>query len=416
MQEKRNAQFFGGTSIPAQLLQSLFTGHTKTLLLGQNSEVSFVHMSPLDAYFEFVASGWAQKIKRVRAFSATTTLEDVKGCNSKILHKLLQDFRSGEHALLPESQIKFDDTVDQNQATSLTLTRPELSLAKWSADQKQVSLSIDVRNKWAGDPVFGAEWQQELRMFDNRLGEVQSTRAASETPVPAPAPAPAPSTQWPVQKEVDALANFEVVKEFPPAAWNGSPQAGVKLMLVKPNDADDAYGLFAVGMEAGCNFKRGTVLFNFGPCDWQKPPKGWATLSNPDEKNAIAFVIGSDADEVILEILSQDARKPEDTDVSDWRSLLFDLENTGHINVSVWGHVVERPQGAVRSEEQVDRYTFTEEASKEERWACKWRRVQPEKADENNCGSVFSAQAIEASPLVPASAASSSFTCLQSST
>ena len=200
-------------------------------------------------------------------------------------------------------------------------------------------------------------------------------------------------------------------------------------MLVKPNDADDAYGLFAVGMGAGCNFKRGTVLFNFGRCDWRRPPKGWAiplamkknamkkfALALMMKKNAIAFVIGSDADAVILEILSQDARKPEDTDVSDWRSLLFDLENTGHINVSVWGHVVERPQGAVRSEEQVDRYTFTVEASKEERWACKWRHVQPEKADENNCGSFFSKQAIEASPLVPASAASSSFTCLQSST
>ena len=64
------------------------------------------------------------------------------------------------------------------------------------------------------------------------------------------------------------------------------------------------------GCEAGgCDIAAGDIVIGVGASEWQKPPRGWATLSNQwhADQKALSFEIGSDQELVVLEMILEGA-------------------------------------------------------------------------------------------------------------
>ena len=68
----------------------------------------------------------------------------------------------------------------------------------------------------------------------------------------------------------------------------------------------------------------------------------------------------------------------QDTELTNWNGLLFDMECTDHTNVSIWCHEARRLQGAIQSDVVVDKYEIKRDVPDEQRWAFKWTDVKQE--------------------------------------
>ena len=115
--------------------------------------------------------------------------------------------------------------------------------------------------------------------------------------------------EWRPGLEADLLAELTEIKQFP-ATSAGDPREGLKLKFVKTSEGE--MRVYAIGTEGGCNIAAGNIVLNIGPHEWRKPPRGWASLSNDREKKAIAFEVTSDRELVVLEMIPDGSRRPED--------------------------------------------------------------------------------------------------------
>ena len=94
------------------------------------------------------------------------------------------------------------------------------------------------------------------------------------------------------------------------------------------------------------------------------------------------------------------AFEQQDTGLTTWNDLLFDLQTIGHTGVTVWCHTATRPQGAIRSETTVDKYEIQRQVADDQQWAFKWKDVDELEADAENCANLFTAEQLEVSAAV----------------
>jgi hypothetical protein len=305
------------------LLDATFRQQNGNLLFSAKDTIVPVHITPLCGSFELVALGWKAHFQHVRVLSCGTRAEDVQWARAKLGFDFLKDWRLAEHKYVPESNLKYDDNVEPAKVEELSVKQPELSLASWHADGKQVQLPVSVRTRWAADIIFQEDWTAALKAFDVEMSYTSdpvpvpltgtsdpgsaSGGSGSSDPVPPPLPEP---VEWAAQPAADLR---EIVKEFPASAdKDGNARPAVKLALTSSGADGAQYKLYAISTGDACTVPSGAMLFHFGACDWHRPPKGWTTLSNPQETRVVGFEIASDADQVVLEVVAPGARRPED--------------------------------------------------------------------------------------------------------
>ena len=140
MQEKRTAQFFGGSDVSCKLLDSVLQSHMGGPTLPENAALTVIHLSPLDTHLELAVLGWQRSLGKVRVFSCATRPDDHAACVAKLQHTFLEDYRTEKHQYVPSTNIKFTSEVDDGQKLNMTL--PPLTLASWHDDGSTLRVKL----------------------------------------------------------------------------------------------------------------------------------------------------------------------------------------------------------------------------------------------------------------------------------
>ncbi|CAE7889335.1 unnamed protein product [Symbiodinium microadriaticum] len=262
----------------------------------------------------------------------------------------LTDWKAGR-GVMKTASVKYDPNPEGIIDAALTAV-PDMKICKFNSATGEMTLPLDVRDKWLRDPVRNPDWRQRLSNLDSVFGHATPAVSGVNPDADLSDPAmKAATTSEPLDKAAapspeGQLSEEEFKKKYPVVAATIST-AFVGINCYYTNDAVfimTQHAMKVAGVTDGGSAAK--PLFMYAGGTWISA-KDW--LDKPANQNkAISFEL-----KVMLE---KPDSKSEDGTVQTLHELVLSLEKQGLVDLTISGHKVDRPAAVKKgiSEDTLD--------------------------------------------------------------
>lgn len=287
--EKRAALLLGGESVPTAIIKSLLINHSGKPILNSHGDMLVCHhYTPLDGGLElFLLKQNLVGPVQYRCCSFGLDAEGAQMALSKVARNLLLDWKNNANKLLPAGGLVFNPDLSSQDAQRFAAppVPADFSMISLNRETQLPEISVNVRKKWADDPVYAPEWIQELSKADEIL-----TSPAARAIIPGEGGAGEGGAQG--QGIPEELPDEWKVKEKSVNALHEC-QSEISNVTIHVAEHEGSVQVFLTAARA-MTIPADEVLFKLASGDWFKPPKSTRLLASDSENHLHVFEVHTD--------------------------------------------------------------------------------------------------------------------------